>query len=121
MQTIGTRRASGARFWRVLVAHVLAITLIVSAVSVHVHASDLGLSTASLTVTSDTGKSSDSTSSSLAHGLVVHASCGCHVAVPTTAIAGGRLPITTTAPLPVPSDMWARSGPASLPFEPPRA
>lgn len=120
MQTIGTSCCSGARFWRVLVTHVLAIALIVSSFGVHVHAADLGVSTSSLSLTSDTDNPADGTSSFLGHGLVVHATCGCHVAAPAAAVTGVRLPISTAAPLPVPSEMGARPGPASLPFEPPR-
>lgn len=121
MRTKETWRGSSARFWRVLMAHVLAIALIVSSVPTHVDAADQGFSTASLSLTSDTGSASDDTSSPVEHGLVVHATCGCHVAVPAMVVAGVRLPIVIATPLPTPTDMWARTGPALLPFEPPRA
>jgi hypothetical protein len=121
MQTIETRRGSGARFWRVMLVHVLAVALIFSSIVVHVDVADASCSTAVLSVTDDGGSASGGALSPLGHGLVVHSTCGCHVAVPATPVLALRSPVWITGSLPPPTDTRARPGPAVLPFEPPRA
>lgn len=121
MQTIETRRGSGARFWRVLMAHVLAVALIFSSVAMHVDPADMSFSTAVLSITNDAGNTSDSTASPLGHALVAHATCNCHIGAPAAPGFALRSPVSVAQPLPLPTDVRARPGPASLPFEPPRA
>lgn len=121
MRTIETRRGSGSHWWRVLMAHVLAFALIISSVSVHVDAADIGFSTAALSVTNDAGSATEGAASPLGHGLVVHATCGCHIGVREIPIVAVRLPVPVAMSLPLQADARARPGPAALPFEPPRA
>ncbi len=116
-----TRCASGVRFWRSVVARVLAMTMIVSALTAHTCMADLGGPSAVVateTNTSDPGTSRDAAPTS--HGLIVHVACGCHLGTAAPGIACQPVDASTDQYF-VTADTWARPSPVAPPFKPPRA
>lgn len=130
MLTTETWRRSGARFWRVLVAHIVAVAMILSSVAPHIDFDDESLlsvgTAASVALDDGASISEEGMKTPLRFGSIGHAGfgchgCGCHVGVPAAPMTTISSPVSTARSIPQPVDSWARPGPLALPFEPPRA